>query len=61
MCSIALLNSIFSIPEEQQQTSIVIDKDTYKRLLRACSYKNKEQLELEKQKLNEEKDRLIVR
>ena len=49
------------MPEEQGQKSIVIDRDTYGRLLKACNYKTKEELEMEKQRASEEQDRLVVR
>ena len=48
------------VPEQPGQKSVVIDKNTYGRLLKACNYKSKEELELEKQEANEERNRLMV-
>lgn len=49
-----------SVPEEPGNKSLVIDKATYDRLLRACNFKSKEQLEQEKQQLNTQRDQLLV-
>lgn len=48
------------MPEDQDQKSVVIDRGTYGRLLRACNYKSKDDLEQEKLKADAERDRLIV-
>jgi hypothetical protein len=48
------------VPEDQDQKSVVIDRGTYGRLLRACNYKSKDDLEQEKLKADAERDRLIV-
>ncbi len=49
------------VPEDQGQKSLVIDGETYGRLLKACNYKSKEQIEQEKHRSNQDQDRLIVR
>jgi hypothetical protein len=49
------------VPEDQGQKSLVIDGETYGRLLKACNFKSKEQIEEEKQRSNQDQDRLIVR
>jgi hypothetical protein len=48
------------VPEDQDQKSVVIDRGTYGRLLRACNYKSKDDLEEEKLRADAERDRLIV-
>lgn len=48
------------IPGDQGQKSLVIDGNTYGRLLKACNFKTKEELEMEKQRTGEEQDRLVV-
>lgn len=48
------------VPEDQGQKSLVIDGETYGRLLRACNYKSKSDIEQEKQNANDEQDRIIV-
>lgn len=47
------------VPEDQGQKSLVIDGETYGRLLKACNYKTKEELESEKQRASEEQDRVV--
>ena len=47
------------MPEEPGNKSLVIDKATYDRLLRACNFKSKEQLEQEKEQLNTQRDQLL--
>lgn len=47
------------VPEDQGQKSLVIDGETYGRLLRACNYKTKDDLEEEKRRANEQQDRLV--
>lgn len=47
------------IPEDQGQKSLVIDGQTYGRLLKACNFKTKEEMEVEKQRSVEEQDRLV--
>ncbi len=39
---------------------MVIDKNTYSRLLKACNYKSKDDLELEKESQDRAKDDLLV-
>ena len=51
---------ISRVPEEQGPKSVVIDRNTYGRLLKACNYKTKEELEEERVKENEQQDRLVV-
>ncbi len=48
------------VPEQSGPKSVVIDRGTYGRLLKACNYKTKEELELEKREADEERNRLIV-
>lgn len=48
------------VPEDQGQKSLVIDGETYGRLLRACNHKSKSDIEKEKQNANDEQDRIIV-
>jgi len=48
------------VPEDQEQKSVVIDRGTYGRLLRACNYKSKDDLEQEKLRADAERDRVIV-
>ena len=48
------------VPEDQGQKSLVIDGETYSRLLKACNYKSPEQIEYEKQRANEDQDKLVV-
>ncbi len=55
-----LLLKIKRVPEEQGPKSVVIDRNTYGRLLKACNYKTKEELEEEKIKENEKQDKLVV-
>jgi len=47
------------VPEEPKDQAVVIDRDTYKRLLNACNYKSKEEREADKEILNREKDKII--
>lgn len=47
------------VPEAPGAKSVVIDRGTYGRLLRACNYKTKEELELEKQEANDERNRIM--
>lgn len=47
------------VPEDQGQKSLVIDGETYGRLLKACNYKSPEQIEYEKQRANEDQDKLV--
>lgn len=47
------------VPEDQGQKSLVIDGQTYGRLLKACNYKTKEEIEEEKQRANEQQDALV--
>lgn len=47
------------VPEDQGQKSLVIDGETYGRLLKACNYKSKSELEDEKQRANDEQDRIV--
>ncbi len=49
------------VPEDQGQKSLVIDGETYGRLLKACNYKSKSDIEREKQEASEQQDRIIVR
>ena len=48
------------VPEQAGPKSVVIDRGTYGRLLKACNYKTKEELELEKKEADEERNRLMV-
>jgi hypothetical protein len=52
---------ICRVPDEPQQKAVVIDKNTYSRLLKSCNVKSKEDFEFEKQREDAEKDRIIVR
>lgn len=47
------------VPEDQGQKSLVIDGQTYDRLLKACNFKSKDQLEMEKKRADEDQDRLV--
>ncbi|CAF0760768.1 unnamed protein product [Brachionus calyciflorus] len=47
------------VPEDSGAKPIVIDKGTYNRLLNACNYKSKEVLEQEKDKSEEDRDKII--
>jgi len=49
------------VPDEPQHKAVVIDKNTYSRLLKSCNIKSKEDHEVEKQREDAEKDRIIVR
>ena len=48
------------MPDEPQNKAVVIDKNTYSRLLKSCNIKSKEDYEVEKQREDAEKDRIIV-
>ena len=48
------------MPEQAGPKSVVIDRGTYGRLLKACNYKTKEELELEKKEADDERNRLMV-
>ncbi len=48
------------MPEDQQEKSIVIDSEMYQRLMKACSYKSKEQREKEKEDAAKERERVAV-
>lgn len=47
------------VPEDQGQKSLVIDGETYGRLLKACNFKSKDQIEQEKQRSSQNQDKLI--
>jgi hypothetical protein len=51
---------LYRVPEQQGPKSVVIDRNTYGRLLKACNYKTKEELEEERMRENEEQDKLVV-
>ena len=57
---LCFLYSILRVPEQPKDQAVVIDRDTYKRLLNACNYKSKEEREADKELLNKEKDKIIV-
>lgn len=48
------------VPEEQGPKSVVIDRNTYGRLLKACNYKTKDEQEEDRARENEEQDRIVV-
>jgi len=48
------------IPEDSSPKSVVIDKETYHRLLKSCQVKTKERLEHEKGQKEDAADKLLV-
>lgn len=56
-----IISPYYRVPEEPGAKSLVIDRATYDRLLKACNFKTKEELEDEKRQLDTERDQLLVR
>ena len=55
-----MLKLINRVPQDKNDTSVVLDRGTYKRLLNACNYKSKDQREQEQEEIHKEKDQIIV-
>lgn len=51
---------VYRVPEDSSPKSVVIDKETYGRLLKSCNFKSKDALEREKEQKEQEQNRLMV-
>lgn len=52
--------TINRVPEDSTPKSVVIDRDTYHRLLKSCQVKTKERIETEKGQKEDSTNQLLV-